>query len=76
MLTKEQLKELKEKFYGKRVEVPIQKRKDGMGSSSKLTVIGECQFIGYNDMFPSFGLQVTLDRMPITNVDHTKIKLV
>jgi hypothetical protein len=74
-LTPQQIKQLQDKFLGKRIKVPIQKRADGMGSYNS-TVTGDCQFIGYNPMFPSFGLQVTLDRMPITNVDHTKIKLV
>ena len=37
---------------------------------------GKCDFIGYNEFFPSFGFQVTLDRTPITNVRINSIKLV
>lgn len=66
------VKDLRDRFLGKRITIPYtgpyQKHPDE-------TVTGLCQFIGPNPNFPSWGLQVTLDRTPFTNIDHTKIKL-
>lgn len=70
------VKELQDKFLGKRISVPWT---NTTGFGTKIpndTVVGICEFIGPNPLFPSWGLQVTIGRMPITNVDYTKIKLV
>jgi len=72
-LTDQQIKELQDKFLGKKISVPSNKY-TGFGMRSDFTV-GKCKFIGYNPHLPSWGLQVTLDRTPIRNVDHIKIKL-
>lgn len=66
-LPEDVLKHLEETFKGKRISV-----KDGKGE----TWIGECYFIGHNPHLPSWGLQVTLDRTPISNVILSSIKIV
>ena len=58
-------KMLEDKFLGKRVIVKTKNGKIG----------GICQFIGNNEFIPSFGLQVTVSRMPITNVEIKDISL-
>jgi hypothetical protein len=58
-------KELQDKYLGKRIRVSF---KDD-------TVTGICKFIGHNPYLPSWELQVTIDRFPISNVDETKIEL-
>lgn len=66
--------ELRDKYLGKRIEVPYSHpMKVG---SAKETVAGICQYIGINPMFPSWGIQVTIDRLPISNVDISKINIV
>jgi len=61
------LKHLEETFKGKRISV-----EDSKGE----VWIGECYFIGHNPYLPSWGLQVTLDRTPISNVKLSSIKIV
>ena len=65
-LNQQTLDLLKEQFLGKRILV---KTKDG-------NFVGLCSFIGHNEFFPSFGLQATVDRTPITNIEIKNIKLV
>ena len=64
-------------LLGKRVKVTGCKSKNPMpdGSYNLGNVIGECTFFGYNPHFPSFGLQITVDRMPLTNIDISQIEL-
>lgn len=57
---------LKSQFLNKRIKV----------MTPKGSFAGVCKFIGNNEFFPSFGLQVTLDRTPITNVEVKNISLV
>lgn len=64
-LREEQIKELKDKFIGKRISVI------GDGGRS----IGTCDFLGYSH-FESWGFQVTIDRTPVTNVKINSIHLV
>ena len=66
MLTKQEIEELNAKFLNKRILVI-----DNTGK----TIGGKCTFIGFNSLFPSWGLQVTVGRMPITNVNPKNIKL-
>ena len=66
-LPEEVLKHLEETFKGKRISVK------GNGGE---TYVGNCYFIGYNPNLPSWGLQVTLDRFPISNVILSSIKIV
>jgi hypothetical protein len=39
-------------------------------------IVGKCEYFGYNQFLPSWGLQVTIDRMPISNVLLSQIKIV
>ena len=75
-MTEKFVKELQDKFLGKRIRVPWE-NKTGFGiKRPDDCVVGICEFIGPNPTFPSWGLQVTIGRMPITNVDYKKIELV
>ena len=65
-ITPEVKKILEDKFLGKRVMVKTKIGKIG----------GVCQFIGNNEYIPSFGLQITIDRMPITNIQIQDITLI
>lgn len=65
-ITPELKKLLEEQFLGKRISV---KTKTG-------NIAGICQFIGNNEFFPSWGLQVTVSRMPLTNVEIKNISLI
>jgi hypothetical protein len=73
-MTKELEKQLQDKFLGKRIRIPWV-NPSGMGTNQD-TITGICNFIGINENFPTFGLQVTIERTPIRDVDHTKIQLV
>lgn len=66
-IPEETITQFKEEIMGKRVQVWTEK-------TGKVT--GICAFFGYNRHFPSWGLQITLDRMPITNVELKNIKIV
>lgn len=65
-ITPDVKKMLEDKFLGKQVMV---KTKIG-------NIGGICQFIGNNEYIPSFGLQITVSRMPITNIKIKDITLV
>jgi hypothetical protein len=65
-ITPDVKKMLEDKFLGKRVMVKTKIGKIG----------GICQFIGNNEYIPSFGLQITVDRMPITNIKIQDITLI
>jgi hypothetical protein len=65
-LNQQTLDILKQQFLGKKLSV----------KTKKGNFVGNCTFIGYNEYIPSFGLQLTLDRTPITNVEIKDIKLV
>ena len=67
---------LQRKFLGKVVKVPWVNN-TGFGFKRENDyVVGVCKWIGPNPYFPSFGLQVTVGRMPIRNVDYKKIETV
>ena len=59
------IQQLKSDLIGKRVRV----------TNKKVDVVGICNFIGYNEFLPSWNLKVTLDRLPIDNVELTDIKV-
>lgn len=69
---------MSEMLLGKRVKVTGCKSKTQMadGTYNFGNVVGECTFFGYNQHFPSFGLQITVDRMPLTNIDISQIELI
>lgn len=37
---------------------------------------GICTFFGYNKFFPSWGIQLTLDNFPVTNVKLNTIEII
>lgn len=65
-LPQEIINHMRQEFLGKRISVLTE---------SNERWVGTCQFIGYNENFPSFGFQVTLDRMPIRHVKPSSIKI-
>ena len=65
-LNQQTLDILKDQFLGKKLSI----------KTIKGNFVGKCTFIGPNEFFPSFGLQITLDRTPVTNVEIKNIKLV
>lgn len=60
------IEQLQETFLHKKVLVL-----DSCGSRW----VGECNFIGLNPFILSWGLQVTIDRTPVTNVEIKNISL-
>lgn len=64
-MTQQEIDDLKLKFEGQRVSLI-----DGKGEKW----IGQVDFIGYNSYLPSWDLQVTLNRTPISNVDVKSIR--
>ena len=60
-ISEETLDELRKQILGKKIEV----RDNG----------GICEYFGYNKYLPTYGLQVTIGRMPITNLKLTEIKV-
>lgn len=58
--------ELREKFLGKRVEVEFRES----------TIVGICNNIGHNGHLSSWGLVVVVNRLPVTNLNESQIKLV
>jgi len=76
-LTDDTIKAMRAMLLGNRVKVTGCKSKNLMadGTYNFGNVVGECTFFGYNPHFPSFGLQITVDRMPLTNIDISQIEL-
>lgn len=65
-LSPKQISELKTKFLGKKIT---------FRDTNGVKHVGTSDFIGYNEFFPMWGLQITIDRTPITNVNHSTIQL-
>ena len=75
-LNDEQLKELQDKFLGKQVKVPwVNTTGYGIIREDDY-VMGKCEYLDYNPFFPNRGLQITINRMPITDIDYKKIELI
>ena len=66
-ISDQEQQDLKDKFLNQRISV--------MDNKGKMWV-GKCDFIGYNEFFPSFNFQVTIDRTPVTNVIIDSIHIV
>jgi hypothetical protein len=60
-ISQEQIEQLRLALVGKRVRVR--------------NMAGICKYFGYNEYIPSFGLQVTIERTPVTNLKLTDITL-
>jgi hypothetical protein len=69
------LDELKSRFLGKRIRVPDTNKYTGFGIEGG-HIEGICEFIGINPNIPSWGLQVTIGRLPITDVKINSISLI
>jgi hypothetical protein len=76
-LDSETIKVMQQMLLGKRVKVTGCKSKNIMpdGTFNLGDVIGECTFFGYNQHFPEFGLQITVDRMPLFNINILQVNL-
>jgi hypothetical protein len=57
---------LKNQFLGKKISLL---------DSKGIRWVGKCEFIGPNPFIPSWELQVTIGRTPITNVQIKSIKI-
>jgi hypothetical protein len=66
ILTNSEISLLRNKFIGNKVEL--------IGDGGRF--VGVVDFIGYNEHLTNYGFQVTIDRMPVTNVKPNSIKLV
>jgi hypothetical protein len=66
ILDQQAILKLQEQFLGKKVSI----------QNDKGRYVGICQFIGYNEFFPSWNFQVTLDRTPFSNVKIKSVHLV
>jgi hypothetical protein len=66
ILDQQAILKLQEQFLGKRISI----------QNDKGRYVGICQFIGYNEFFPSWNFQVTLDRTPFINVKIKSVHLV
>jgi hypothetical protein len=67
-----QLKMIQEQLVGKRVRLKGYKN---IGPFPNSDIVGNCDFIGYNPHFPTFGLQITIERMPCINIKLSQISL-
>lgn len=65
-LSEQEISDLQNKFLHKRISVE--------GGDGQVW-IGKCKFLGYNKYLPSWDLQITIDRTPISNVKLSSIKL-
>lgn len=66
MIPPEQIEQMKEKFLGKRVVFKTHNGKRW---------VGKCTFLGHNEYLPSWGFQVTIDRLPLPHVIPDTIEL-
>ena len=66
-ISDQEQQDLKDKFLNQRISVI-----DSKGTKW----VGECSFIGYNEFFPSFNFQVTIDRTPVPNVIINSIHII
>lgn len=69
------IKELQEKYLGKKISVPYKGHPMCKNMYEDARIGGICDFIGINEHIPEWGLQVTIGRMPLSNVDPLTIKL-
>lgn len=72
MIPESTLEVLREQLLGKRVQVTGQFH----GKIPMGPVAGRCEYFGYNKFFPKWGLQITVDRMPLTNISLSQISII
>lgn len=61
----------RKKFMGKKVRL-----KNHKGNYGIKTWVGTCNFLGYNENLPSWGLQVTIERTPLNHIKLDQLELV
>lgn len=64
-IDKNQIEIVRNKFIGKKIEFK---------NESGERFVGVCQYLDYNPNFPTWGLQVTVDRLPVPHVKFNTIK--
>ncbi len=69
-IPQEQIELLRESLVGKMIGVHFT-----FLNGKRTYTRGICQYFGYNDFYPSFKLQVTIDRTPITHLELSDIEL-
>jgi hypothetical protein len=57
---------MREDLIGKRIKL----------KQSKHFIVGICDYLGYNEYFPSWGFCVNIDSTPYTNISLTDIELI
>ena len=73
MIPEEEIQKARDKFLDKRVRI-----KNALGKTTKYDnkdIVGNLQFLGYNEFLPSWELCATVDRMPIQHVKLENIIL-
>jgi len=71
-IPEQQMKIIQEQLVGKRVRLTGHKN---IGPFPHSDIVGVCDSIAYNPHFPSFGLQIAINRMPCTNIKLSQISL-
>jgi hypothetical protein len=66
-MTQEQVDRMREEFIGKRISFEDEKGE---------VYTGVCKFLGYNPYLPSWKLQITIYRTPVSHVKPETIKIV
>lgn len=73
MIPEEEIQKARDKFLGKRVRI-----KNALGKTTKHhnhDIVGNLQFLGYNEFLPSWELCATVDRMPLQHIKLENIIL-
>jgi hypothetical protein len=65
-IPREVIEAYQEEFMGKKIQFTDEKGE---------RFVGTCQYLDYNPIFPTWNLQITIDRMPVKNVKLSTIKL-
>ena len=65
-IPEETITDLREQILNKRVKIQLN---DGS------FLCGICEFFGYNKLLPSYGLQITINRTPVTNINLKNIEI-
>lgn len=67
MISEARIEEAKQEFLGKKIEFKTQ---------NNIRHVGTCEFLGPNQFFPSWGIQITVNRTPIPQVILDSIKII
>ena len=67
IVSEAKIEDAKQKFLGKKIEFKTQ---------NNIRHVGTCEFLGPNQFFPSWGIQITVNRTPIPQVSVDSIKII